>query len=157
MERVANEATGHEGGVERCVYDLARFDLAAQFLFCGNIEITVEVPHAHAGDDLGETGVFGAAVESVMAVPFVDDIVMFSVEPSVDFWLATELIDHDMIVPAPVDVAGAASIAPNIAALTVEEGLIALFTASDEIPFGAGKGVFVDFLKPAAPLDPGRV
>ena len=59
------------------------------------------------------------SIETVITIPFVDHIVMLSVKPSADFGMAPEFIHHDVVIPAPIAIARASFIAPNIATFAV--------------------------------------
>src|SRR5690606_19608614 len=72
-----------------------------------------------------------------VAVPLVDHVVMLRVEPSRNLRAPPEVVDEDVVVPAPVHVARAALISPYIAELGIEEGLPALRVSIQKIPLGA--------------------
>ena len=111
----------------------------------------MQIAQAHARHQLLQAGELVGAVEAVIAVPFVDHVVVLGVEPAADLRVAAEFVHHDVVVPAPVAVAGAAFVAPDVAALAVEQRLAALGAAADEIPFRAGEGVARDLVQMLAP------
>src|ERR1700752_4405840 len=61
--------------------------------------------------------------------------------------MAAERVDRPVIIPAPVDVTGAALVAPHVAEFGIEHGLACLTPRCLEIPLGAGVGAV------ARPLD----
>src|SRR5258707_323141 len=59
---------------------------------------------------------------------------MLGVEPSGDPGMAAEGVDGAVVVPAPVDVAGASLVAPHVAELRVEHRLVPLGPRPLEVP-----------------------
>ncbi len=129
----------------------ARLGVPAEVAAGGEVERAVKVAQAHSRDEFVQAGDFVGAVKAVVAVPFVDDVVVLGVEPAADFGVAAELVHHHVVVPAPVAVARAAVVAPDIAAFAVEQRLAGLGAAADEIPFRAGEGVAGDLVEMLAP------
>src|SRR5207237_5454751 len=77
--------------------------------------------------------------------------VMLCVEPAGELRMSPEGVDRAMIVPAPVDVARAPLIAPDIPELRVEHRLMTLPPARLEVPRRAGIGAVaqgVDVMPP---------
>ena len=62
-----------------------------------------------------------------------------------------------MVVPAPVHVARAALVAPHIAELRVEHGLVPLLPGRRKIPGRAGEGAVADLLVVACPAPAGQI
>src|SRR5215475_14234366 len=76
---------------------------------------------------------------------------MFGVEPAADLGMPAEFIHHDVIIPAPVAVARAPFIAPNVSALTVQERLMFFGALADKIPFRPRVAILRDLVKMFAP------
>src|SRR6266498_1834390 len=90
-------------------------------------------------DEVPEARLLPRSVEAPVAVPFIDDVVVFGVQPPCDLWMATERIQSAMVVPAPIHVAGAALIAPHVPELRVDHRLPRLTPWRLEIPGRSGK------------------
>src|SRR5712671_1197189 len=69
---------------------------------------------------------------------------MLRVEPARDLRVAPERIDGAVVVPAPVDVARAALVAPDVAELRIEHRLAPLSPRPLEVPGRAGEGAVAD-------------
>src|SRR5713101_1343030 len=69
---------------------------------------------------------------------------MLRVEPARDLRVAPERIDGAVVVPAPVDVARAALVAPHVAELRVEHRLAPLPPRPLEVPGRPGEGAVAD-------------
>src|SRR5439155_1429330 len=79
-------------------------------------------------------GLLLGAVVTPVAVPFVDHVVELGVEPAGDLGVAPERVYRPVVIPAPVDVAGAPLVAPDVAELAVDIGLPRLPVAGLEVP-----------------------
>src|SRR6476661_407804 len=77
---------------------------------------------------------------------------MLGVEPARDLRVTTKRIDGAMVVPAPVDVAGAPFVAPHVAELGVEHRLMILPPAQLEVPARPGKCAVAERLVVALPF-----
>src|SRR5262249_8670035 len=121
-ERVAERGAAiQERSVERNVHAFARMRSAAELRLAHcDIERRVQIAQRHPVYDLAEPGFFPRAVKAPVAVPLVDDVVMLGVEPTGELRVSTKCIDGAMVIPAPIDVAGASLVAPDVAELRVE-------------------------------------
>ena len=94
-----------------------------------------------AGEEFLDARVLGRAVEADVAVPLVDHVVVFGVEPAPALETAAEGVDHQVVVPRPVAVARRALVAPDVAALAVQHRRVALHEAADVVRLRAGERV----------------
>ena len=111
----------------------------------------MQVAQCHTVHEKAEAGLFARAIESPVAVPLVDDVVMLGIEPTGQFGMASKRVDRPVIIPAPVDVSGAALIAPHVAELGVQHGLARLSPRCLEIPMRSGIGAVADLLHALLP------
>ena len=129
---------GQKGSVQRHLYRFPRLRAAAEVPAGGKEERGMQVAKRHAGNELVQTGDLLRTVEAPVAVPLVDDVVVLRVQPSGKHGMATEDIQGAMIIPAPVDIAGAAFVTPDVAELGIDIGLPLLAVPGFEIPGRAG-------------------
>ena len=115
------------------------------------------VAQSHPRHELAEARLLLRAVGAHVAVPLVDHVVVLRVEPARHLRVAAELVHHGVVVEAPVHVAGRALVAPDVAALAVEHGLLALLAAAHEVPGRAGEGLRLGLVERRLPLPPGQV
>ena len=145
-------AIRQERDIQRHLDLCPRLDLLAHFLIHRDVDVAVQVPQAHARHQFLDSRELLRAVEPPITVPLVDHVVMFGVQPAADLRVPAEVVHHDVIVPAPIDVARAALVAPDVAALAVEQRLAVLGAAADEVPFRARAGVPADLVQVLGPL-----
>ena len=112
----------------------------------------MQVPKLHVRNEIIKSCIFLSTVKFIVAVPLIDHIVMFGIEPSGNLGVLPEFIHHDMVIPAPVHITSTSSITPNIPAFTVEHGNPGLFVTTDKVPFRTGIGVVDHIVEEIAPL-----
>src|SRR5207237_114161 len=96
-------------------------------------------------------------ISAPVAVPLIDHVVMLGVEPAADFGMTAECVDRAVVVPAPVHVARAALVAPDIAELGVAPRLMALPPRRLEIPRRARERAVAQALDVVFPAPAGEV
>src|SRR5439155_12302641 len=96
-------------------------------------------------------------VETHVAVELVDDVVVLGVEPPGDLGMKAKRIDGAMVVPAPVDISGAALVSPDVPELRVEHRLAVLAPGRQDIPLRPGKRAVADLLHVGLPAPAGEV
>ena len=99
-----------------------------------HIERRVEIAKRHPLDEIAEASLFRRPVEAPVTVPLVDDIVVFGVQPAGELRMSPECVHRPVIIPTPIDVAGAPFISPNVAELRVEHWLMILSPTLFEVP-----------------------
>src|SRR5207237_6210723 len=117
----------------------------------------MQLAQRHPFYELAQPGLLRGAVVAPVAVPFVDHVVQLGVEPAGDLRMASERVHRAVVVPAPVDVARAPLVAPDVAELAVEIRLPRLAVAGLEVPRGAGTRTVAHHLVVALPRPPRQV
>ncbi len=82
---------------------------------------------------------------------------MLGVEPAGDLRMPAELVHGAVVVEAPIDVARAAFVAPDVAELAVDIRLAFLHPIALEVPLGARVGVGGDLIESVPPLIPREI
>src|SRR5439155_26728139 len=117
---------------------LARTDRTAQLgIAHRDVQRRVQIPQRHPGHDLAEARLFPGTVVTPVAIPLVDDVVVLGVEPAAELGVTAKRVDRTMVVPAPIDVARAALVAPHVAELRIAHRLPCLAPRGPEVPGGA--------------------
>src|SRR5215510_13131545 len=112
----------------------------------------MQVAQAHAGHQFTQSGELLAAVKAIVAVPLVDDVVMFGIKPAADPGVTPKLIHHDVVIPTPITIPGATFVTPDVAALAVEQRLARFGVTWSEVPFGSGERITADLIELVVPL-----
>ncbi len=151
-------ATGQERCVERHIDALAGTNRPAQLRIPDHdIERRVEIAQRHPGHQVAEARLLPRAVVAPIPVPLVDHIVMLGVQPAADFGMTPKRVDGTMVVPAPIDVARAAFIAPHVAELRITHRLTYLPPRGSEVPGPSWERAVAEPLVVRLPTPPGQV
>ena len=153
----AGRGVGEERGPQRHRHRLARLRRRRRVRAHRHVEGRVPVAQRHPRHELAEARLLLRAVGADVAVPLVDHVVVLRVEPARHLRVAAQLVHHGVVVEAPVHVARRALVAPDVAALAVEHGLLALLAAAHEVPGRAGEGLRLGLVERRLPLPPGQV
>ena len=117
----------------------------------------MKVAQRHAVDQFADSRLLFRPIESPIAIPLVDDVVELRVEPPRELGVAAEGIDGAVVVPAPVHVASAAFVAPDVPELRVDHRLVRLSVARLEVPRRAGERAVARHAQLLIPLPAGEV
>ena len=148
---------GQERRPERDRHGLAGLRRAHRIGADRDVERPVPVAERHAGHQLAQARLLLRAVGAHVAVPLVDHVVVLGVEPAGRLRVAPELVEHRVVVEAPVHVARRALVAPDVAALAVEHRLAALAASAQVVPVRARLGPGLGLVELLLPLPPRQV
>ena len=106
----------------------------------------------HTIDDILQACKFHTSVVLPVAIPFVDHIVVLCIQPTRDFRMPAKFIHHNMIIPAPVDITGAAVVSPHIATFAIEHRHIGLGIALCKVPLRPYESLVSHIVKKSFPF-----
>ena len=82
---------------------------------------------------------------------------MLGVKPSGALGIAAEQVNHDVVVPGEIDIAGAAMISPNVAALAIDHRHIRLDIVTNVVEMASRIGVVAIVLDLPFPIPTGLI
>ncbi len=116
----------------------------------------MQVVHSHSLTKLIKAEFLPAAVEAVIAVPFIYYIMKFGEQEPCYLETLPEFIHHNVVFPCDVYIACASAVTPYSPAFRIHHRLITLYVASNEIIAGSGISLADYFIEKVSPLS-GRV